>query len=70
MPIYEYYCANCRKEFELMRPFSESDAPGKCPTCGAKVAKVPSVFASNEGYSVKVPRGAAYRGSDKAPPAS
>ncbi len=62
MPIYEYYCANCRKDFELMRPFRESDAPGTCPTCGAAAAKLPSVFASNEGYSVKVPHGPALRG--------
>ena len=63
MPIYEYFCPQCRKEFELMRPFSESNAPGTCPTCGAETGKVPSVFASNEGYSVKVPRGPAFRGA-------
>ena len=61
MPIYEYYCPNCRREFELMRPFRESGSPGTCPACGREVAKVPSVFASNEGYSVKVPHGPAYR---------
>ena len=63
MPIYEYYCPKCDKEFELFRSFSESDAPGTCPTCGGQAAKQPSVFASNEGYSVKVPRGPAYRGN-------
>ncbi len=61
MPIYEYYCKQCSKEFELMRPFSESDKPGICPTCGAESAKLPSVFASNEGYTVKVPRSPAFR---------
>jgi putative FmdB family regulatory protein len=65
MPIYEYYCQTCGKEFELMRPFSESDAPGKCPSCGTEAPKLPSVFASNEGYSVKVPRGPAYRGREQ-----
>jgi len=69
MPIYEYYCANCRKEFEVMRSFRESAALGTCPTCGAEVTKVPSVFASNEGYSVKVPHGPAFRGNLPAPPA-
>jgi putative FmdB family regulatory protein len=61
MPIYEYYCQQCQREFEVMRPFSESALPARCPGCGADVAKVPSVFASNEGYSVKVPSGPAYR---------
>jgi putative FmdB family regulatory protein len=63
MPIYEYYCPTCDQEFEVFRPFSESDADGTCPTCGAAVKKVPSVFASNEGYSVKTPKGPAFRGN-------
>ena len=28
MAIYEYYCANCGKEFELMRPISRADEAG------------------------------------------
>lgn len=61
MPIYEYYCPQCEQEFELTRPFSESGESGRCPTCGTAAAKVPSVFASNEGYSVKVPHGPVFR---------
>ena len=66
MPIYEYYCPTCQKEFELMRPFSEAGAPGKCPTCGAKSEKLVSLFASKENYTIKVPTGSAYRGKEKA----
>jgi putative FmdB family regulatory protein len=65
MPIYEYSCPKCKKEFELMRPLSESGASAKCPTCGAKSEKLVSVFASKENYTIKVPRGNAFRGNKK-----
>ena len=61
MPIYEYRCATCGKEFEQMRPMSQSAEPAKCPTCGAASEKLPSVFASKENYTIKVPRGPALR---------
>jgi putative FmdB family regulatory protein len=70
MPIYEYWCATCEKEFELMRPFSQSGEAGSCPTCGAAAQKLPSVFASKENYTIKVPKGNAYRGREKAAPES
>jgi putative FmdB family regulatory protein len=66
MPIYEYFCKKCNKEFELMRPFSESGSQGACPTCKTKADKLPSVFASKESYTIKVPKGPAFRGRDKA----
>ena len=34
MPIYEYYCANCNAEYELVRPASKMDDPAACKTCG------------------------------------
>jgi putative FmdB family regulatory protein len=61
MPIYEYWCTKCGKEFEQMRPMSQSGEPGTCPTCGSKAEKMPSVFASKENYTIKVPRGPAFR---------
>jgi putative FmdB family regulatory protein len=70
MPIYEYWCAKCEKEFEQMRPISQSGEPASCPTCGTSSQKLPSVFASKENYTIKVPKGNAYRGRDKAAPAS
>ena len=69
MPIYEYFCPTCKKEFELMRPLSESGQPAKCPSCGAKSEKLVSLFASKENYTIKVPRGNAYRGRDREPTA-
>jgi putative FmdB family regulatory protein len=62
MPIYEYWCQPCGREFEHMRPMSESARLGACPTCGLESPRVPSVFASKENYTIKVPRGQAFRG--------
>jgi putative FmdB family regulatory protein len=35
MPIYEYECPACGKEFELRRGINDSDREIKCPKCGA-----------------------------------
>jgi putative FmdB family regulatory protein len=45
MPIYEYVCRKCDSKFELMRPFSLSDAPASCPTCKKTAEKLLSTFA-------------------------
>ena len=70
MAIYEYWCDNCQKEFELMRPMSESAAEGACPSCGGAAEKLPSVFASKEGYTIKVPEKSALRQPGHTPAAS
>lgn len=70
MPIYEYWCPKCGKEFEQMRPMSQSADPASCPTCGTASEKLPSVFASKENYTIKVPRGAAFRQRTPAEPAA
>ena len=46
MPIYEYFCSKCALEFELMRPFSESDKAAKCPKCRSIAQKLVSGFGS------------------------
>jgi putative FmdB family regulatory protein len=38
MPIYEYVCKNCSKEFELIQKISDPPAK-KCPDCGKKIEK-------------------------------
>ena len=39
MPIYEYRCLKCERQFELVRKFS--DAPlSTCPDCGGELKKL------------------------------
>ncbi|MBI2910705.1 MAG: zinc ribbon domain-containing protein [Chloroflexi bacterium] len=53
MPIYEYCCAACKKEFELMRPLSQMGDPAPCPSCGAEGQRLISAFASKVDYYIK-----------------
>ncbi len=39
MPIYEYRCNDCGKEFELMQKLSDGDAR-ECIYCSGKVEKL------------------------------
>ncbi len=34
MPIYQYYCATCNADLELIRPLAKADDPAPCKTCG------------------------------------
>jgi putative FmdB family regulatory protein len=38
MPIYEYVCAKCGHDFEIMQKFSDK-ALQKCPKCKGRVKK-------------------------------
>lgn len=39
MPIYEYHCKSCKKNFEILQKIS--DAPlAKCPECGKKIKRL------------------------------
>lgn len=50
MPIYEYVCLDCKKEYELLRSFSESDKPVACNHCGGEnVKRKLSVFYAQSG---------------------
>ncbi|MBM3944652.1 MAG: zinc ribbon domain-containing protein [SAR202 cluster bacterium] len=46
MPIYEYACASCGHEFELLRPMSRMDEAAPCPECSETSRRQLSVFAS------------------------
>ncbi|HEY33504.1 MAG TPA: zinc ribbon domain-containing protein [Dehalococcoidia bacterium] len=56
MPVYEYYCPKCKKEFELKRPMSEYDQPAVCSQCGYKAQKLISGFASKTGSYLQSPK--------------
>ena len=44
MPIYEFYCAKCDTEFEMMLPVSRMDDPVPCQTCGQPGQRLLSTF--------------------------
>ena len=39
MPIYEYVCQSCQKEFEVIRPMSQKDDAIVCEKCGGDEVK-------------------------------
>lgn len=41
MPIYEYQCQNCEKNFDVFKKISDSSEE-KCPECGKKMKKLVS----------------------------
>ena len=50
MPIYEYYCKDCRNKFELLTTYTDSEVGVECSKChGANVRKLFSVFARTRG---------------------
>ena len=40
MPIYEFQCSKCRKQFEISRPMSKASAAAKCPKCKATAKRL------------------------------
>jgi putative FmdB family regulatory protein len=43
MPLYEYHCDNCDKDFELLMAYHYADS-ATCPECGGNVIRKPSKF--------------------------
>jgi putative FmdB family regulatory protein len=54
MPIYEYFCPDCRNVFDALRPMAQADEPLPCPQCGGQKAsrKISVFYARSEGRSV------------------
>ncbi|MEO6457100.1 MAG: zinc ribbon domain-containing protein [Chloroflexia bacterium] len=46
MPLYEYWCPECKKTFEKLRPMESKHSDVKCVRCGSPVKKMLSVFAA------------------------
>ena len=47
MPIYEYYCQDCKARFDALRPMSQADDPIACSRChGTNTSRVLSLFAA------------------------
>ncbi len=50
MPLYEYYCADCRGKFEMFTSYETSEGDIVCTKChGGRVRKMFSLFASSRG---------------------
>ena len=45
MPVYEYYCSKCDRDFEMIRPVSQSDSTADCSECGEPSNRQLSNFA-------------------------
>lgn len=39
MPIYEYHCKGCNKDFEVLQKITEKPM-AKCPDCGKRVKRI------------------------------
>ena len=61
MPIYEYYCEKCEKEFELKRLMADIDKPALCPKCKTKGTRLVTAFSSQVGLHLKTPAKAVFR---------
>lgn len=50
MPLYEYYCADCRGKFEMFTSYETSEGDVVCTKChGGRVRKMFSMFAAPRG---------------------
>lgn len=48
MPLYEYYCADCRTKFEALRPMNKADSTIQCKSCESmRTSRVLSLFATH-----------------------
>jgi putative FmdB family regulatory protein len=61
MPIYQYYCEKCEKEFEFKRLMAEIDKPAPCPKCKREGTRLVTAFSSMVGLHLKTPAKAILR---------
>jgi putative FmdB family regulatory protein len=61
MPIYQYYCEKCEKEFELKRLMAEIDKQAPCPKCKRDGNRLVTAFSSMVGLHLKTPAKAIFR---------
>jgi putative FmdB family regulatory protein len=48
MPIYEYVCETCHREFSLLRPMNQADSPAGCEACGhTQIKRKLSLFSAH-----------------------
>ena len=66
MPIYEYHCASCDADFELLIRTPRAERDVRCPECGrTRVERRVSVFTPRRGReSMPLPTGGCGRCGD------
>ena len=65
MPLYDYVCANCGHEVEIMHSV-HGDGPTACPVCGGPMKKAivaPAVHFKGSGWARKERSGSSSRPS-------
>lgn len=67
MPLYEYYCADCRTKFEMLTPYAKADEHTVCQQChGTRLRRMISVFAAHRGGDGEFNDGYHFSGPDDA----
>lgn len=53
MPIFDYHCKSCSRDFDLMRKADQRDEPAKCPVCAelTSLRKVTAPLRTMQGWS-------------------
>jgi putative FmdB family regulatory protein len=54
MPIYEYFCPQCKTEFELRLTINEFDRPELCPKCHSIAQKLISSFSTKNAGNIEI----------------
>ena len=54
MPVYEYFCPQCKTEFELRLSFKEFDRPQKCPKGHSGSQRLLSSFSTKNAGNVEI----------------
>ena len=39
MPLYQYECESCQRQFDDIRKYDQRDLPAECPECGESSGK-------------------------------
>jgi putative FmdB family regulatory protein len=60
MPVYEYFCPQCSRELEILRPIRSAAEQSDCPDCGGKAWRLVSGFGSRTGSYLQ-PSGVPFR---------
>lgn len=67
MPLYEFRCEGCGRQFEAYKRLTERDDEEKCPSCGARSRRVGISLFSAGGTGQASPKGSCGAGVRRSP---